>query len=455
MKKKAIAIAVAGVMLLSACSSSGGSDAVQVDEANSGLPVVGENITYDPNTLINNGDPISLEWWLWDGDEKFQAFADAYQEIHPNVDIQTVNQPWADYWTKLPLALKGDDGPTLFNVHNSYHENLIPYMEPYDIAVEDLAADYTGVEAHVIDDEVYYIDYGIMSGLIYYNKTLWAEAGLTDADIPETWDEFATVAAALTKHEGDTMTQAGFNYNSLFKEFTLGLAYQQGQNLMESDMVTPDFDNPAMLKSIEMFRDLYKVDQVGSENFGPVAGESFGQGQSAMIYNWGHFYGTLKADYPDLEVGTFRTPVPEAGVEPYAYDRYNGESTLGINASASDAEKAVAQDFLRFYLTDADLMKDLAVNYSLFPAYKVLADDPEIAAHPVMSALGNIDHYIWPGPMPATFESTIDVMWQDILYNGVDAQQALTDARAKISADLETGDFVSTEDQYKYYAPSE
>lgn len=228
MKKKAITVAVVGVMLLSACSSSGGSDAVQVTEANSGMPVVGENITYDPNALVNNGDPISLEWWLWDGDEKFQAFADEYQEIHPNVDIQTVNQPWADYWTKLPLALNGGTGPALFNVHNSFHENLIPYMEPYDIAIDDLSADYTGVDAHVIDDEVYYIDYGIMSGLIYYNKTLWADAGLTDADIPETWAEFASVAKTLTKQEGDTITQAGFNYNALFKEFTLGLAYQQG-----------------------------------------------------------------------------------------------------------------------------------------------------------------------------------------------------------------------------------
>lgn len=219
-------------------------------------------------------------------------------------------------------------------------------------------------------------------------------------------------------------------------------------------MVTPDFDNAAMLSSIEMFRDLYQVDQVCSENFGPVAGESFGQEQSAMIYNWGHFYGTLQADYPDLDFGTFRTPMPEAGVAPYAYDRYNGESTLGINAGSSDAEKAVAQDFLRFYLTNEDLMKDLALNYSLFPAYKTLADEPEILEHPVMSALGSIDHYIWPGPMPATFESTIDVMWQDILYNGVDAQQALTDARATITADLETSDFVSTEDQYKYYTLS-
>lgn len=453
MKRSRALVASIGVtaLVLVGCSPGEGSTAVEVTAAPSGLPVQGQTLTYDPNRLVNDGEVISLDWWLWDGDEIFQAFADAYTELHPNVEITIVNQPWDDYWTKLPLALRDGSGPALFNIHNSHHDNLIGYLEPYDLPLDDLAADYLGVEAHLVDGQVYYLDYGLMTGLVYYNADMWAQAGLTEDDHPGTWDELREVAQRLTVRDGDRLTQAGFSFNSLFREFSLGLPYQEGQHLFESDMVTPDLDNPVMLSVIERFLDLYEVDQVGSKDFGPVADESFGQGQTAMIYTWGHFYGSLLEDYPDIDFGTFRTPVPDAGEEPYAYDRYNGESTTGINAGASDEEIAVAQDFVRFSLTHADLMLDLCLHYSVLPMYTALADAPAIAAHPVLNALGDVDRYIWPGPLPATFESSVDVMWEDILYNGVDPATALATAQQTVEREIAHDGFVSRESHYPAY----
>jgi multiple sugar transport system substrate-binding protein len=453
MRQLWLAAFVAASLLLTACGGGSSTDARQDTQADKGLPVVGQNVTYDPNTLVNNGEVIELELWTWSSDELFQELADSYQQIHPNVDIRVVLQPWEDYWTKLPLELNGGGGPTLFNIHNSHHENLIAHLEPYDISTEQLAADYRGVESHVIDGRVHYIDYGLMTGLIYYNKAMWQEAGLTDADTPQTWDQFAEVAKRLTKREGDRLTQAGFGFNELYKEFTLGLPYQLGHNLMDADMRTPDVDNEATLAVVQRFLDLYNVHGVGSKDFGTNAADSFGQGQVAMIYNWGHFYGTLQENYPDLQFGTFRTPVPQAGVQPYAYDRYNGESTLGINVGAGAEEKAVAQDFIRFYLTNADFMKRMSLNNSVFPLYAPLVDDPEVRAHPVVAAVGDLDRYVWPGPMPATFEDSVDTMWQDILYNGVAPEQALGTAQQTISTDLARSQFVSVENRYPYYAP--
>lgn len=82
-------------------------------------------------------------------------------------------------------------------------------MAPLDIPVEDLEQDFNGVNAHVIDGKVYYIDYGMMTGSVYYNKEMWKEAGLTDDDIPKTWDEMIEVAKKLTIKDGDNIVQAG------------------------------------------------------------------------------------------------------------------------------------------------------------------------------------------------------------------------------------------------------
>lgn len=451
-KIAAAMLAASAALALSACSGGTGTgvgDAVKDETPDKGLPVAGESVTWDPNQLVNDGEPIALEWWLWGFDTQSQAIADAYQEVHPNVDIQVVVQPWEDYWTKLPLELQGDAGPAIFNVHNSQHDNLIKNMAPYDIAVDDLRADYANVDAHVIDGEVYYIDFGLMTGSIFYNTQMWEAAGLTEADIPQTWDEFRAVAKKLTVTEGDEIVQAGFNFNGQYNAFQSGLAYQLGQNMFAADGTSPDVDNAANLEVIQRFLDIY-ADGSGSKDFG-AATDSFGQGQTAMIYSWGHFGGTLAAEFPDLPWSAFQTPVPDASTTPYAFDRTNGESTIGINKNASAQEQAVAQDFLRYYLTNTELMKEMCLALGVLPTYSALAEDPDILAAPVLQSFGDVDRYIWPGPFPAAFETNVTTMWEDVLYNGADPETALATAQEAIDADVEGSNFVSLESLYADY----
>ena len=447
----AAATGTAILATLAACSGGKSEDATVKDtQAAKGLDIQGVNFTYDPNTLVNKGEPITLDWWLWDGDAKFKAFADAYQKIHPNVQINIVNQVWDDYWTKLPLALQGQDGPAIFNIHNSHHDNLLPYCEAYDVDVEALSKDFVGVDGHLIDGKLYYIDYGLMTGLIFYNKKMWSEAGLSDADIPTTWDEFREVAKKLTIRDGDSFTQAGFNFNDSLYLILLGKHYQSGYNLFDASGKKAQLDTDVVEKDFQYFRDLYEVDKVGSPDFGPVAQEAFGQGLSAMHYSWGHLYGTMAKDYPEIEFGTFQTPVNAAGQTPYAFDRYNGESTFGINKNAPDGAREVAQDFLKFFLTANTELTELCLNYSLFPASVALADNAKIKEHPVTSALGEIDRYVWPGPMPATVEDNMKIAVSDTLYNGADPKTALTTAKTTIDADIAKTEFVSVEKLYAH-----
>ena len=162
MKKRLIAAMLVACLAVTSLVGCGSSTNKSEETATTNVEVpaepFGDTIKYDPTVEINEGNDITLELWEWGSDELFQKAIDGYTAIHPNVTIKLVNNPWEDYWTKLPLALDGENGPAIFNVHNSYHENLINYMAPLEIPLADLQADYTGVDAHVIDGEVYYID---------------------------------------------------------------------------------------------------------------------------------------------------------------------------------------------------------------------------------------------------------------------------------------------------------
>ena len=453
MRKRVIAAALAAMMAVTGLAGCGGSGTGK-EEAKKNIEVptepFGDTIKYDPSVEINGGKDITVELWEWGSDELFQEIIDGYTAIHPNVTINLVNNPWEDYWTKLPLALDGENGPAIFNIHNSYHENLINYMAPLEIPLEDLQADFTGVDAHVIDGEVYYIDYGMMTGSVYYNKDMWEAAGLTEADIPKTWDEMREVAKKLTIKEGDTLIQAGLNFNDDFHQnYLLGLNYQLGENLFEEDGVTPKVNSDAMKQVMQMLVDMYEVDGIGSKDFGEKGADSFGQGQSAMVIQWGHYYNTLQTTWSDINFGVFEIPTFDGN--PYAYNRYNGESTFGVNKNAPEDQQAVAQDFIKYFLANDDAQVAFNLAMSIFPAKKSLADNEKILENPSLKVLAeHIDHYIWPGPMPATMETSLKKAGQDIFFNGVDIDTALNEAQQNIIKDMKNSDFKSVENLYEY-----
>lgn len=413
--------------------------------------ILGSKIQYDTSKAINNGEDIEIEFWYWTGaSDLFKSVVNQYTAIHPNVKITLVENPYDDYWTKLPLALQGSNGPAIFNVHNSHHENLINYLAPYDIPVEDLEEDFVGVSAHVIDGKVYYTDYGMMTATMYYNKAMWSAAGLTEADIPTTWDQFREVAKKLTiRDEKGELIQAGFSFNGGAQGDVLGMQYQYGQNLFTEDgKVT--FNNDAIKTVVQRMKDIYEVDGSGDYNFGNNSGDNFGQGMIAMYLGWGFMHGLFQALWPETEFGSFEIPTPTEDV-PYAYHRYNGESTFGINKNAPADQQAVAQDIVRFFLANDQLQKEFVLANSIFPAKKSLANDSDILSVSSIAVLANhIDRYIWPGPMPSAVENNMKIALENIFYNGEDVEAALQNAEDACNEELASSEFVPVESSYAH-----
>ena len=439
MSKKIIALCLALVMVLSMTACSAPAQTTEPEQTAEpatkasttetptadALPVIGSAIQYDPNVPINDGKDIEVELWFWSGAANlFQSLADQYTAIHPNVTITLVENPWDDYFTKLPLALQGNDGPAIFNVHNSKHDLLIDYMAPYDIPVEDMEADFVGVSGHLVDGKVYYTDYGLMTATMYYNTDMWAAAGLTEADIPTTWDEFREVAKKLTiRDENGDLVQAGFSYNGGIQGDVLGMQYQYGQNLFNEDG-TASINNEAMKKVITRLH--------------------------AMYLGWGFMTGVFNNNFPDTHYDCFEIPTVDPS-NTYAYHRYNGESTFGINKNAPADQQAVAQDIVRFFLANDSIQKEFCTQNAVFPMKISLQSDADLLAVPSIKVLAkHIDRYIWPGPMPSTLEDNMKIALEEIFYNGKDIDTALADCEAAINEDLATLDFESREPLYKY-----
>ncbi len=424
------------------------SESAESGSINEGMEVMGDNLKYDPTVPVNNGEPIEIDMWSWQLFDAYQGLIDRYTAIHPNVTINLIEQPWDDYFTKLPLALDTDEAPGLFAVHESYHDNLINYMAPLEMSLDELRADFDGIDGKLIDGELYYMDYAMMTAVLFYNTDMFEAAGLTEEDIPTTWDEVIDVAKKLTiRDENGELVQAGFNWNYSGHQILMGLNYQLGQNMFNEDKQTVSLNNPAFNEMLQYFVDLYRVHEVGDEDFGEADFMSLGEGRTAMVIGWGWIGGTLDYSYPDLNWSSAQIPLWTE--DPYALGRYGGQNSFGIGKNASPEVQAVAQDIMRFSLVDDEFQIDYAIGANSFPTKKSLADNEELLAHPTLAALaGKVDQYVNPGMFPATYENNLKVAVENVIYNDMAIDEALQQAEEAINADLETIDFTSIEDQY-------
>lgn len=227
------------------------------------------------------------------------------------------------------------------------------------------------------------------------------------------------------------------------------MQYQYGQNLFNEDG-TASINNEAMKKVITRLHDMYVVDGVCDYSFGNNSGDNFGQGLVAMYLGWGFMTGVFNNNFPDTHYDCFEIPTVDPS-NTYAYHRYNGESTFGINKNAPADQQAVAQDIVRFFLANDSIQKEFCTQNAVFPMKISLQSDADLLAVPSIKVLAkHIDRYIWPGPMPSTLEDNMKIALEEIFYNGKDIDTALADCEAAINEDLATLDFESREPLYKY-----
>lgn len=475
MKKALLAFSLALVLLLAtACGNTAGTsgssapagDAPAADAPASQPPaaepdLIGGTMKYDVNAPVNGGEALELVVWAESETEPFYTeIAQKYMQVHPNITVTVVSQPWDDYWTKLPLALSAGNGPDLYRAHSSRFQELVSssYPLPHDIFPRDeLYADFPEAEdLETEDGELYTVPLGAtFSGGIYYNKGMWAEAGLTEADIPKTWDEFIEVGQALTKKDDNgNVTQYGFSVDHAFEGFLVTLNYISGQTLFQSDGFTWNWDASATYENIQMLQDF--KDKYGFMMYSDGDCEDqFGHGQAAMVSNWNWLAGYFNDVYPDVEWGYFLSPTQDGNTPP-AYDLKDYEWSLGVGA-VDEAKRAVAFDFIKYFLCEEETYLEVAVRLGLIPCNVNLQSDPRVNEYEnlrVASAVSDRHVYLGIIPMNDMVYKSMREAGSDIFINGKDAKDVIPTTQAAIMEKYSQNavEYKSKESEYEYYS---
>lgn len=191
------------------------------------------------------------------------------------------------------------------------------------------------------------------------NTDMWKAAGLTNADIPTTWDQLETVAKKLT-----TGGVTGLVFNDTLDRVDAFMR-QAGGTMMNADGTKFTIDSPQNLQGLESVQKLAKEGvlkfpkQVGTG----WGGEAMGKGKAAMAIEGNWFVGGVQSSWPNLHYMVVPLPAGPTGTK----------ATLSFTncwgVAAASKHQTAAIDFINFLTTDAQQMT-FAKAFGVMPSRK-------------------------------------------------------------------------------------
>jgi multiple sugar transport system substrate-binding protein len=273
----------------------------------------------------------------------FNASRDDYQ-------VEMTVQPWDVFYQKLLPAYGAGEGPTIagFNAlqYPGYASKGV--LEPLDDFIAEwpdaAAISRPALDSSMVDGTHYGVPMSYASTMLYYNKELFAAAGVTEP--PATLDELADLAVRLTRYDAATPTNSVYGLalpdHAGVSTWTTFMQ-ANGGGVVSDDGSAPILGSSASVGTITRWTDLVRDQHISPVGLSGVDADSlFAAGKAAMYINgpW------ASTGFQEAGIDFGLALVPAGSVKQTAtLDAYN----MAVDAAASDEEKAGAREFLQFW----------------------------------------------------------------------------------------------------------
>lgn len=193
------------------------------------------------------------------------------------------------------------------------------------------------------------------------NTDDWEAAGLTDSDVPTTWEQLAAVAQTLTA-DG----RVGLALTGQYERVGAFIA-QAGGSLVDAEGTTATVDTPENLAALTYVRD-----QLNAGSFAWASavgagwgGEAFGTHKAATTIEGNWIAGAMSADYPDVPYRVVPLPAGPGGPGTLQFS-----TCWGIGADSPHRDAAVD---LAEYLSATAQQVEFARAFGVMPSVQSAA----------------------------------------------------------------------------------
>ncbi|PKM57513.1 MAG: sugar ABC transporter substrate-binding protein [Firmicutes bacterium HGW-Firmicutes-3] len=246
--------------------------------------------TTKDNAVSKSSDKLTVA--IWDTNQQAglqEIMNDWSAQSGVKAEIQVLS--WDEYWTLLEAGASGGSMPDVFWMHSNNSQKYIKNNLLLDLTDQILASDkidmnhyYEDIsELYAMDQKQYAMPKDIDTIALWYNKTMFDEAGVPYPDSTWTWDTLYETAKKLTKDDGSQYGYAintGNNQDSYYNAI-----YAYSGKVISEDKKTSGYDDPKTIEAMEVFEKILNEGlspnlQIMAENGADVLLKS---GKVAMI----------------------------------------------------------------------------------------------------------------------------------------------------------------------------
>lgn len=452
----AVPAAVATASLfLAACGGSGGSGEDGGDGGSGGAPAA--------DVLDKASGTTTVAFWhAMDGtnaEALTKLVADFNAQNSGKIEVKaTYAGKYDDAITKYKAAIQSKSTPDVIQIYDIGTRFMIDakqtipmqaFIDRDKLDVSDLQPNITGY--YSIDDKLNSMPFNTSMPVLYYNKTLFKEAGLDPENPPQDLAAIRTAAEKLSK-KGGGPADYGFGaaiYGWLLEQFiaTDGKEYCDQGNGRDGKATKVLFDQPEAVEVVKWWQQMVKDGLAANTGRDTKAAQAaFKSGQLAItLESTGQLGGFTKAakeggwelgaaDYPHIKAGTEGGPII-------------GGASLWINsANHEDVNQEAAWRFVKF-LADPKSQAQWHIGTGYFPISKGALNEPADVeyrqANPLFDVavkqlentkLSKATQGCLLGVMPQARKASEDGL--EAALNGTDAQEAMTKAAESLSSQI-------------------
>ncbi len=250
------------IVILAACSQT---------ETNSETSTVENSSSDTTNTSISEeADEVmsddTLVIAIWDTNQEpglTEIVNDFTEATGIKAEIQVT--PWDQYWTMLEAGATGGSLPDVFWMHSNEIAKYAEYEMLLDLTDKISTSDVIEMDKFpqdIIDiynwqgEKQYSVPKDIDTIALWYNKTMFDEAGVAYPDATWTWDDFRNACKLLTKDDGSQYGFAMLPSNN--QDGWYNMVYDMGGEIINEEKTASGFDQDGTIRAITFITDLVK-----------------------------------------------------------------------------------------------------------------------------------------------------------------------------------------------------
>ncbi len=321
--KKLLSVFVVAILALAGCGATG------ADSSN-----VATEIT----------EPVTVQFWhpfTGEIEKSLQTLTDKFNAENDNITIELTNQgQYNDLYTKIKSAGSSDSLPTMAIAYSTWEDayEYVDNLEGYE-GIDNTELKFDNIVDAYLDEVkgteggIYGVPYNKSTEVVYYNKDLFKEAGITEA--PKTLEDLFADAKIVTDKTGVT----GIGFDSLSNYLGTSMNSNDLSEWRDKDN-NFQFDNEKIQADVKMYQDGIKdgyARTAGEDGFlsgpfgseqvaayvGSTAGASFVDSGVNGKFEWGSVpLPTNKVIEQGANIVVFKSAKPEEKLAAWKYIDY-------------------------------------------------------------------------------------------------------------------------------------